>query len=75
MSEYKKLTRSNKNRMLSGVCGGLGEYLEIDPTIIRLLFFLGFIAGFGSTLLVYIVMAIVVPPEEETSTDSQTIDK
>jgi phage shock protein C len=63
MSPYKQLTRSNKNRMLSGVCGGLGEYLDIDPTIFRLAFAFGFLATGGSILLVYIVMAIVVPPD------------
>ena len=65
MTETKKLTRSNKNRMVAGVCGGLGDFLDIDPTIIRLLFVFGSIAGVGSALLVYLVLAIVVPPEEE----------
>ncbi|MFC2028988.1 PspC domain-containing protein [Chloroflexota bacterium] len=66
MSEFKKLKRSNNNRMIAGVCGGLGEFLDIDPTIVRLLFAFGFIAGFGTALLVYLVLAIVIPPEEET---------
>lgn len=63
MSSYKQLTRSNHSRMLAGVCGGLGEYLDIDPTILRLAFAFGFFATGGSVLLVYIVMAIVVPSE------------
>jgi len=63
MSTTKQLTRSNTNRMLAGVCGGLGEFLDIDPTILRLAFIFGsFISG-GSVLLVYIVMAFVVPLE------------
>ena len=63
MSTSKQLTRSNTSRMLAGVCGGLGEFLDIDPTILRLAFVFGsFISG-GSALLVYIVMAFVVPPE------------
>jgi len=63
MSTNKELTRSNTKRMLAGVCGGLGEYLDIDPTILRLAFVFGsFISG-GSALLVYIVMALVVPLE------------
>ncbi|HBG74632.1 MAG: PspC domain-containing protein [Chloroflexi bacterium GWB2_49_20] len=63
MSPYKQLTRSNHSRMLAGVCGGLGEYLDVDPTILRLAFAFGFFATGGSVFLVYIVMAIVVPAE------------
>jgi phage shock protein C len=63
MSTYKQLTRSTSSRMLAGVCGGLGEFLDIDPTLLRLAFALGFFVTGGSVLLVYIVMAIVVPPE------------
>ena len=43
MSTYKQLTRSNKSHMVAGVCGGLGEYLKIDPTLLRLLFTLDFL--------------------------------
>ncbi len=52
MSEtYKTLTRSVTNRMVAGVCAGLGEYLNIDPTVVRLLFVLGFfLAGPGIVL-------------------------
>ena len=39
---YKALTRSSTNTMLAGVCAGLGDYLNIDPTVVRLLFVLGF---------------------------------
>lgn len=46
-----------------GVCGGLGNYLEIDPTIIRLAFLAAFFL-FGTGLLLYIVMAIVMPDEQ-----------
>ena len=63
MSTNKQLTRSTQNHMLAGVCGGLGEFLDLDPTIIRLAFALGFLASCGSALIVYIVMAIIVPPE------------
>jgi phage shock protein PspC (stress-responsive transcriptional regulator) len=63
MSTTKVLTRSNSKRMLAGVCGGLGEFLDIDPTILRLAFVFGsFISG-GTALIVYIVMAMVVPLE------------
>lgn len=63
MSTTKQLTRSNSSKMLAGVCGGLGEFLDIDPTILRLAFVFGsFISG-GTALVVYIVMALVVPLE------------
>jgi phage shock protein C len=48
--------------MISGVCGGLGEFFGIDPTLIRLLFVLLTIFG-GSGVLVYLVMLLIVPEE------------
>ena len=62
-TNYKKLTRSTSNRMIAGVCAGLAEYLEIDPTIVRLLVVLAFFTGFGGIALVYLVMALVVPEQ------------
>ena len=44
-TSYKQLTRSATHRVFTGLCGGLGEYFNIDPTIVRLLFVLGFFAG------------------------------
>ena len=61
MTDYKTLTRSKSNRMIAGVCAGLGDYLNVDPTIIRLLFVLGFFTFNGAMLLVYLIMAIVTP--------------
>lgn len=61
MTDYKTLTRSKSNRMIAGVCAGLGDYLNIDPTIVRLLFVLGFFTFNGAMLLVYLIMAIVTP--------------
>ena len=57
----KRLYRSRDNRVLCGVCGGIGDYLDVDPTIIRLLCLLRGFTGTG--LLVYIVAAIIVPEE------------
>ena len=59
----KTLTRSTSNRMLAGVCAGLGEYLGVDPTIVRLLTVLAFFTGFGGIALVYLIMAIIVPEQ------------
>ena len=62
-TNFKQLTRSTSNRMLAGMCAGLGEYLGIDPTIVRLLTVLAFFTGFGGIAIVYIIMAIVVPEQ------------
>ncbi|HHX75432.1 MAG TPA: PspC domain-containing protein [Firmicutes bacterium] len=61
----KKLYRSRQQRMLSGVCGGLGAYLNVDPTIIRLVWVLlsiFFSLGFGG-LIAYIICALIIPEE------------
>ena len=67
---YKRLYRSRSNRMLFGVCGGLGEYLNVDPTVIRLIFVLAFLPG-GPGLIAYLVLALLVPEEplEEVSSE------
>ena len=57
--EPKRLYKSNTNRVLCGVCGGLGEYFNIDPTIIRLVLLLLCFTGTG--ILAYIIAAIIVP--------------
>jgi phage shock protein C len=60
-TEYKQLTRSISNRMIAGVCTGLGDYLNIDPTVVRLLFVLGFFLTGPGILVAYLIMAIIVP--------------
>lgn len=60
-TEYKQLTRSISNRMIAGVCAGLGDYLNIDPTVVRLLFVLGFFMTGPGILVAYLIMAIIVP--------------
>ena len=61
----KKLTRSEKERMLGGVCGGLAEYFGFDPTLVRLVFVLLALAG-GTGILVYIVLWIIMPRRSQT---------
>lgn len=57
---YRRLYRSQNERMLAGVCGGIAEYFDIDPTIIRLIWVVaGLCAGCG--LIAYIICAIVIP--------------
>ncbi|MEM7825225.1 MAG: PspC domain-containing protein [Candidatus Aenigmatarchaeota archaeon] len=60
VEKIKKLYRSRKNRIIAGVCGGLGEYFEIDPVLVRLLWIL-FTAAFGSGILAYIIAWIIIP--------------
>jgi phage shock protein C len=62
MSEYKRLYRSRDHRMIAGVAYGLGEFLGIDPTIIRLIFFFSIFLG-GTGVLAYFIMMLVVPEE------------
>ena len=60
----KKLYRSKTNKKICGVCGGLAEYLDVDPTIIRLIWvFALFFAGCG--LLAYIIAALLIPQQPE----------
>lgn len=60
----EKLYRSEKNRILGGVCGGLGTYLDIDPNIIRILWIL-FCLFYGTGILVYIIAWLILPNESE----------
>ena len=56
----KRLYRSGKDRILGGVCGGIAEYLGVDPVIIRILWIIGTLAwGFG--ILLYIILWIIIP--------------
>jgi phage shock protein C len=59
----KKLYRSSTNRMICGVCQGLAEYINLDPTVVRLLWVIFSIFGVG--VLVYIVAAIIMPVKEQ----------
>lgn len=60
--EYKRLYRSNRDAMLGGVCGGLADYFNLDPTIVRLLFvLLAFVTAFAPVFLIYLILWVVVP--------------
>lgn len=59
MPQGRKLVRSATNRVIAGVCGGIGEYLNIDPTVIRIIAI--FLPGFG--LIAYLICAIIIPAE------------
>ena len=63
----RKLYRSRSERMIFGLCGGLGEYFNVDPTLIRILFvMLSMPGGFG--LLAYIIISFITPLEPGTGT-------
>ena len=60
MSNTKKLYRSKTNRVIFGICGGLGEYFDIDPLVVRILFILLTFTG-GSGIVIYLILAIMIP--------------
>ncbi len=62
MENTRRLYRSRNDRMIAGVCGGLGQYFGIDATIVRLIFVAAVLAGF-SGVLAYLILAIVIPLE------------
>ena len=61
MTTAKRLTRSKSDKLIGGVCGGLGEYFDLDPTLIRLAFALLIIFGVGSPILFYVLLWIIMP--------------
>ena len=60
IKQYQKLYRSQDDRMIAGVCGGLAEHFGIDPTWMRLIFILCALLG-GAAFLLYIILWIIVP--------------
>ncbi len=68
---YKQLTRSTTNRMIAGVCAGLGEYANIDPTVIRLITVLLFFATGPGIVIAYLIMALIMPEQPTAQTPQQ----
>ena len=58
----KKLYRSRRNRIIGGVCGGLADYLGMDPTVVRVIMALATFVG-GMSILVYLIMWLFIPEE------------
>lgn len=67
MRNVKKLYKSQKNKKLSGVCGGLAKYFNIDATLIRIIFLITFFAGWGSSLLIYLVLMFTMQDEPKSN--------
>ncbi len=65
----RRLYRSRRNRMLFGVAGGIGEYLGVDPTVVRVLWVVGGVLMLPMTgpvaLLLYVILALIIPEEPE----------
>jgi phage shock protein PspC (stress-responsive transcriptional regulator) len=72
--ERKKLTRSNSDYLIAGVCGGLAEYFGIDPIIIRLVWLLIILAG-GAGVVAYIVAWIIIPEETTAKKTPEILEK
>ncbi len=64
MNEHKRLYRSRSDRQIAGVCGGLAQYFEVDPTIVRLAFIALALMG-GPGLIIYIILAFVIQEEPD----------
>ncbi|MDR2465116.1 MAG: PspC domain-containing protein [Streptococcaceae bacterium] len=61
----KRLTKSRENVVIGGVIGGFGEYFGIDPTILRIVYVTFAILGWGSPILLYIILLFIVPEGEK----------
>jgi len=60
----KRLYRSKKDRRLCGVCGGLAEYFDVDPTIVRLIWLLLTLISSGKSLIIYLICCFIIPEEK-----------
>ena len=59
--DYRELRKSATNKTLCGVCGGIGEYFKIDPTLIRLLWVIVSISSLGVGVAGYFIAAVIIP--------------
>lgn len=67
----RRLYRSRKDKMIAGICAGLGDYFEIDPTLVRIIFVVSLFLG-GTGILAYIILWIVVPEEPYIAKSGET---
>lgn len=63
----KRLYRSRNDRVIAGVCSGFAHYLSIDPALVRIATALLALMSFGTTLLLYLILALIIPLEPEQS--------
>jgi phage shock protein PspC (stress-responsive transcriptional regulator) len=60
----KRLYRSKKDRILGGVCAGLGEHFDVDPTVIRLIWAVVSVLSLGTGIVIYVLAWIIIPEED-----------
>ncbi len=60
-TDMARLTKSLSDTMIFGVCGGLAEYFNFDSTVVRIIFVVAAVLGVGSPILIYLVLALVMP--------------
>ncbi len=65
-----KLYRSETDRVLGGVCGGIAEVYDLEPTLVRLLLIALVLFGIGSGILLYLIAWLIIPTESEVKDDS-----
>lgn len=68
----KKLYRSDQNKVVAGVCGGLGEYFEIDPVVVRVIFVLLALPG-GGGLIIYLLLFFLIPARSAIGTPAEDL--
>jgi phage shock protein C len=68
---YRPLRRSQADRKLAGVCGGIGEYFHIDPTLVRVGFLIGLVITGGALALAYLLAMIVMPDTQPQTWPTQ----
>ena len=70
----KRLYRSRKEKILGGVCGGIAEYLDVDPTIVRLMWVLLTLMG-GAGVILYLISWLIIPMEPKTVREKKPVKK
>jgi phage shock protein C len=65
----RRLFRSKKERLLGGVCAGLGEHLDVDPTVIRLIWVVVSVLSIGTGIIIYILAWIIIPEDDTAGND------
>lgn len=71
----KKLYKSRDNKVLCGVLGGLGKYLNIDATVLRVIYVLLSIFVLGCPIVIYFILALVIPQEPEMPQDGNNFNQ
>jgi phage shock protein C len=72
--DEKRLYRNDRTKMLFGVCQGISEYAGTDPFLIRLLAIIALFASIGTALLVYLLMAVLLPTKTQLVYEGKIID-